>query len=33
MMEGMENELLTKKVIEFIEGKAVITTVKKEINV
>lgn len=33
MMEGMENELLTKKVMEFIEGKAVITTVKKEINV
>jgi len=33
MMEGMENELLTKKVIEFIEGKAVITTVKKEINI
>jgi len=33
MMEGMENELLTKKVIEFIESKAVITTVKKEINI
>jgi trigger factor len=32
MMDGMENEILTKKVIDFIEGKSVITTVKKEIN-
>jgi trigger factor len=32
MLDGMENEILTKKVIEFIESKAIITTVKKEIN-
>ena len=33
MMEGMENELLTKKVMAFIEEKAVVTTVKKELDV
>jgi trigger factor len=33
MMEGIENELLTKKIIAFIESKSIINTVKKEINV
>ena len=32
MIDGMENEILTKKVIDYIESKSVITTVKKEIN-
>jgi trigger factor len=33
MMEGMERELLTKKVIDFITEKAIITTVQKELDV
>lgn len=33
MLDGMENEILTKKVIDFIESKSVITLVKKEIAV
>ena len=33
MKEGMERELLTKKVMDFVEGKAIITTVNKELDV
>jgi len=33
MKDGMERELLTKKVMDFIEEKAIITTVNKEIDV
>jgi trigger factor len=33
MMEGMERELLTRKVMDFVEEKAIITTVKKELDV
>ncbi|MBN1547350.1 MAG: trigger factor [Syntrophaceae bacterium] len=33
MIEGLENEMLTKKVIAFLESKSIINTVKKEINV
>ena len=30
MLDGMENEILTKKVIDFIESNSAITVVKKE---
>jgi len=33
MKEGMERELLTKKVMDFVEEKAIITTVSKELDV
>jgi trigger factor len=33
MKEGMDRELLTKKVMDFIEEKAIITTVNKELNI